>query len=247
MSRQSPQRAVLVMAKAPFPGEVKTRLANVIGPGAAAELQRAFLLDTLAALAGGTWAAGRSPRVGLVVPDRRHADALRTLIPSTFELMVQPRPGLMAGIAHAFSWAEDQGIALLAVTEADSPSLPPGHVAAAFELLEGVHRGVSLGPCDDGGYYLVAGTGLSAGTAADLFEGQSYESSTICAQTVARARSRGIYAALGPTWYDVDTVDELGRLQHELAGRDDGVEHTRRLLASWPPSAGRLDALLPSP
>ncbi|MGH2363856.1 MAG: TIGR04282 family arsenosugar biosynthesis glycosyltransferase [Chloroflexota bacterium] len=247
MSGQIRQRAVLVMAKAPFPGEVKTRLAEVIGAAAAAELQCAFLLDTLAALASGAWAAGVAARVGLVTPDRRHAAALRALVPANVELVVQPRPGLMAGIAHAFAWAAEQGIALLAVTEADSPSLPASHVAAAFELLAEIRRGIALGPCDDGGYYLVAGSALDAGSAADLFEGQRYDSSTICGQTVARARLLGLHAALGPTWYDVDTMDELGRLRRELAGRRDGLEHTRRLLASWQPSPGPLDAMLPSP
>jgi glycosyltransferase A (GT-A) superfamily protein (DUF2064 family) len=76
---------------------------------------------------------------------------------------------------------------------------------------------VVLGPCDDGGYYLI---GLKSPCSA-LFRGIVMSTSTVTAQTLERAQEQGLRAACLPRWYDVDTPEDLERLIDELCSRPD--------------------------
>ncbi|HEX6512036.1 MAG TPA: DUF2064 domain-containing protein, partial [Chloroflexota bacterium] len=107
------------------------------------------------------------------------------------------------------------------VGEADSPSLPPAYLEATFGLLSQPGTGIVLGPCTDGGYYLVAAAGLDPAMARALFEEPAYDGATICQATAERARQLGLWVEFAPEWYDVDTVEDLRRLQAELAQPDD--------------------------
>lgn len=221
------RRALVLMAKAPIAGEAKTRLGAAIGPELAAEVHAAFLEASLRT------ACGACDVVALMVPDARHAKALRPLVPGEVGVWVQGRPGLMAGISQAIERAMTEGAEEVVVGETDSPNLPPGHIATAFELLAGEDPGIVLGPCADGGYYLVGVTGLTPSLARELFEGEAYDGRTICRRTAERARSLGLAVEIGPEWYDVDTFDELQRLRAELALAPGGQLSTlRHLLAS---------------
>lgn len=205
------RRALVLMAKAPFPGEAKTRLAAVLGDEAAAAIHEAFLRASL-------WTAGEAcPLVALMAPDERHAERLRSLSPEGVQVWAQQRPGLMAGISQAFERATAAGAVDVLVGETDSPNLPLAHLEDAFRWLEQPGRGLVLGPCADGGYYLAGASGLDGATARALFEGEAYDGATICRRTAERARELGLWVELAPEWYDVDTVDELARLRRELA------------------------------
>ncbi|HLY66220.1 MAG TPA: hypothetical protein VKU60_11855, partial [Chloroflexota bacterium] len=66
-----------------------------------------------------------------------------------------------------------------------------------------------------------------------LFEGERYDSSTICQRTAARARELGLRVELGPEWYDVDTLDDLRRLEADLEGQSaNRLTTLRELLTS---------------
>jgi rSAM/selenodomain-associated transferase 1 len=222
-------RAIVLMAKAPLPGEAKTRLAAEIGPEGAAAVHRAFL-EQSTANAGRAIAAG--DLLALMCPDRTHADALRRLYPGA-HVWAQARTGLMAGISQAFERARALGAGSIVVTETDSPTLPAGHFAAAFEAMERPGPGIVLGPCADGGYYLVGARELTDATARELFEGEQYEGSTICRRTAERAGQLGLWVEFAPEWYDVDTLDDLRRLRSELDGaEDEGQSRLRNLLAN---------------
>jgi rSAM/selenodomain-associated transferase 1 len=210
------RRALVLMAKAPIPGEAKTRLAANLGDETAARIHQAFLETSLET------ARAACEVIALMAPDQRHAEGLESLVPRGVEVWAQQRPGLMAGISEAFERATAAGASDVIVGETDSPNLPERHVLAAFELLERPGSGIVLGPCADGGYYLVGAVGLNAATARALFEGEAYESSTICRRTAERARELGLWVALAPEWYDVDTIQELQRLRAELDTAPDG-------------------------
>jgi uncharacterized protein len=208
------------MAKAPVPGEAKTRLAAVIGPEAAAAVHTAFLQASVST----AMAVAREvdAYVALMCPDERHAKLLRELPLDGVAVWAQTRPGLMAGITEAFERAAALGSETVVVGETDSPNLPAAHLIGAFRLLTAEEPGIVLGPCADGGYYLVGGRLLAQAIARELFEGERYDSSTICRRTADRARELGLRVELGPEWYDVDTVDELRQLEAELAACSDG-------------------------
>lgn len=218
--RNLPTRAMVLMAKAPVAGEAKTRLAVAIGDEAAAQVHAAFLRASVGLVR--SVAAELDATVALMCPDERHAQLLRGLEFPNVEVWAQRRPGLMAGISQAFERAAAGGAQTIVVGETDSPSLPAAHLIEAFRLLAADGSGIALGPCSDGGYYLVGGHDLDPEAAMDLFEGERYDSDTICRRTAERAKQLGLWVELGPEWYDVDTVDELRRLERELEGCSDG-------------------------
>lgn len=112
--------------------------------------------------------------------------------------------------------------------DSDSPTLPVAFLEQAFRALDDPAVDVVLGPCDDGGYYLI---GLRAPCPA-LFRGIVMSTSTVAAETLERARARGLRVACLPSWYDVDTPEDLERLIQELHARpDDQARHTRAVLS----------------
>ena len=119
------------------------------------------------------------------------------------------------------------GYRQVVVTDSDSPTLPAAHLEQAFGELDDPAVDVVLGPCEDGGYYLV---GLKAPCSA-LFRGIVMSTSTVLAETLERAEEQGLRVACLHSWYDVDTYEDLGRLAEELASQPDHVaRHTRAFL-----------------
>ncbi len=215
----SGRKTIVIMAKAPIPGEAKTRLAVHVGNEAAAAIHHAFLQQTFDNALLAAEELGQAD-VAVMSPDHRHQAELRKLAPPAVRVWAQRRSGLMAGISEAFAQAFAEGADSVVVGESDSPNLPLRHMHESFRLLAqlaGDRPGIILGPCHDGGYYLVGGRGLAEEAARDLFEGQDYDGRTICLETAARATRMGLRVGHGPAWYDVDTIDELRQLRSELS------------------------------
>jgi glycosyltransferase A (GT-A) superfamily protein (DUF2064 family) len=111
--------------------------------------------------------------------------------------------------------------------DSDSPTLPVDCLVAAFAALDDAE--VVLGPCDDGGYYLI---GLTQ-PAPRLLREVPMSTPTVAADTLALATEAGLQVKLLPLWYDVDNLATLNRLRVELAGASNGVaRHTRTFLAT---------------
>jgi glycosyltransferase A (GT-A) superfamily protein (DUF2064 family) len=111
--------------------------------------------------------------------------------------------------------------------DSDSPTLPPDHVARAFVALE--EADVVLGPCDDGGYYLI---GLSAPNSRLLLDVQM-STPRVLEDTLILAREEGLSTELLPMWYDIDTVDSLHHLRQDLQRTSNSATFTRRWLSRW--------------
>lgn len=229
-SMRRTRRALAIMAKAPLPGQAKTRLAAVLGAAQAAELHCCFLLDTLAL-------RQRLTATDLFVccPAGEHAGLLASLLAplksAAPSILAQRSHGLLAGLSEAFELLSAAGYRRIALIDADSPTLPPEYLVEAFGSLE--RADLTLGPCDDGGYYLIAARRPHPWL---FLDGQGrprrYDAAHICAQTAALARAGGLRVATVEPWYDVDTLPDLERLRAELAGLPAGVAvHTRRWLA----------------
>lgn len=219
-----------LMAKAPLAGEVKTRLHEALRPEGAAALYRCFLLDTLAAMRRVREAR---PSVSLALAAaglRRSAhvfegfdlDGVFTIaqMGATLGQRLEACVDMLFGAGGALADA-------VVVIGADSPSLPVEHVRRAFELLEeSGPRRVVLGPAADGGYYLI---GVSA-PHAELFEGISWSTSEVLAETLRAAAGAGLEVELLPVWYDVDTPEELERLRGDLEAEPSVAPATARHL-----------------
>ena len=214
--------AVVVLAKAPRAGGVKTRLCPPLSPAAAARLYRCFLLDTLdrvQALGGVTPAVAYAPR-----------DARAFFAAARPGMLLVPQGGgdLGARMARVVERLLGRGFAAVVILGADSPTLPGSHLRAAVRLLGSAAADGVIGPSEDGGYYLI---GLRAPCPA-LFAGVSWSTRRVLAQTLAKARRAGRRLRLLPAWYDVDTVADLHRLAGELRRTRKSAPRTRRLLGT---------------
>ena len=209
--------AVAVMAKVPGMAVVKTRLHQSLGAERATELYRCFLLDRLGAVATLRDISGA---VAYTPPE---AEALmRTLAPPALTLVPQRGADLGERLSNILTDLLDLGhIAALAV-DSDSPTLPMAYVAEAVTVLSGAKCDVVLGPCEDGGYYLV---GLRAPQPA-LFEGIPWSTDAVFAMTLDKARARGLSVHLLPKWFDVDTEADLRRLHVDMTAGTHNPQRT---------------------
>src|SRR5262249_39512187 len=110
--------------------------------------------------------------------------------------------------------------------DSDSPTLPMAFVAEAADLLGRRQCDVVLGPCEDGGYYLI---GVRSPQPA-LFDGIVWSTATVFDTTLAKAKERHLSVHVLPNWFDVDTESDLTRLTVEIATANDGPPRTTAFL-----------------
>ena len=212
--------AVVVFAKAPRPGTVKTRLCPPLSPSAAARLYRCFLLDTLEgvrAIAGVAPVIAYAPRRARASFAAAHRGVL--LVPQTGR-------DLGARMANVFAHLFARGFEAVVIVGSDSPTLPADHLRAAVRTLQAGGADGVIGPSEDGGYYLI---GLRA-ACPELFAGVPWSTDRVLATTLQKARRVGQTLRSLPAWYDVDTPDDLRRLAAELRHTRVRATRTRALL-----------------
>ncbi len=226
--------AIAVIAKAPRPGHVKTRLQAILSPDDAARLGAAFLKDTLANLALAATHAPIAPVVAYA-PAGQEARFEGLLPPGTTLLLADGTNGEAPGVEGFGRVLLDttrglfaQGHQAICVLGADSPTLPTATlVQAATTLLAGNAEAV-LGRADDGGYYLLGLTEPRHDPYADI----AWSTDRAGADTRAaldRARLRTLEL---PGWYDVDDQQALARLVAELRADPAIAPATRAVAAS---------------
>ncbi len=183
---------LLVIAKAPVPGTVKTRLCPPCSPRQAADIAAAALSDTLAAVAN--------------TPAVRHTIVLsgRYAAPAGLRTVPQRGEGLAHRLANGYADTALPGVASLLVGM-DTPQLTP-------DLLTGVAGGLAeadavLGPAVDGGWWALA---LRDPCHADALREVPMSTPDTAQWTVDALRGRGLRVGYGPVLRDVDTaVDAL--------------------------------------
>lgn len=200
----APTDALIVFAKRPVPGEVKTRLLPALSAEEAAALYEAFLRDALAAY--------RRLDVALRLYLSPPAAALpEGLVPEGVSVHWQQGDGLGARMERAFVETFAAGAERAVIIGTDHPTLPLAFVAEAFARLEGPED-VTIGPSDDGGYYLLGMRDFHP----QLFRGMTYSHDRVFEETLARVPD-GATPVILPLWYDVDTPESLARARAELA------------------------------
>jgi rSAM/selenodomain-associated transferase 1 len=206
------------MVKHPRPGRVKTRLAAAYGLDAACALQRAFIVDLAARLAGTGW-----PTTWAVSPpDAPFAD----IVPGACCIGQRGRDlGARMAAATADLFADGPGPVL--VLGADTPHVALDAVRAAACALE-ARADVVLGPATDGGYWLV---GLRAPAPA-LFAGVPWGTASVLDATLARARAHGLDTRFVEAAFDVDEPADVLRLRDLLARGEVVLPETARVLAT---------------
>lgn len=212
--------ALIVVAKQPAPGRTKTRLSPPMSPDQASALYACFLLDTLEQIRQ----VSGIDRVIAYLPVEAHGH-FRELAPD-FQLIEQEGADLGARLDNALTSCLSRGYKQVAIMNSDSPTLPPSCLAGAFEALSD-GADVALGPCDDGGYYLIG----TKRPIPRLLREVRMSTPTVASDTLALAEAEGLRVRLLPTWYDVDDAASLARLVREVPQLEERVAaHTRRYL-----------------
>jgi rSAM/selenodomain-associated transferase 1 len=215
------ERVLVIMAKAPRPGAVKTRLTPSLPLQAAAALCRCLLEDTLA-LARSLG----SVEVAVMCPDS-DVNELASLAGQGARVVAQKGEGLAAGLTSVFAhFAGDQQRRVIAFNS-DSPHLPGSVLEDAFESLRA--HDVVVGPTHDGGYYLV-GAKTSHPT---LFAGDGLGTSSALERLLSRARVLELSVAFADPFYDIDLAVDLIRLAAELQQAPARAPRTAVWLKEW--------------
>ncbi len=212
--------ALLVMAKRPYPGRTKTRLMPTFSAAEAAQLYACFLQDIIVL-------AQSVPNVTpfIAYTPTNEAAYFREYFPDC-ALIAQRGETLNERLEDVLSTCWQQGFAMVCAMNSDSPTLPADYLAQAFVALEKEETDVVLGPCEDGGYYLIGWKRPYPRLIRDV----TMSTDHVLQDTLTIAKEMNLRVHLLPGWYDVDTAVDVARMEEEL-GRDTAVAlHTRQFL-----------------
>ena len=216
--------AIAVMAKAPRPGRVKTRLVPPLSPDQAMAMSGAFLRDITENIA----LAGRSVPIDGWIAYAPAGDAplFGDLLAENTRMMLAdgsgPMPGGVQGLGACLLQTVRElfarGYRGVCVLNADSPTLPTAFLVRMAEALLAPGERAVLGPAEDGGYYAL---GMQR-PRARLFAEIAWSTDRVAEQTRARAAELGLTLIELPPWYDVDDAASLQRLIGDIAAVPSG-------------------------
>lgn len=216
-----PAQRLLVFARLPELGKVKTRLADAIGPEKALAVYEAMLRDLLQSL-------GTVPAIEILWAPTPAADgdALRRAF-DDHSLAMQTGATLGDRLAMAFSERFFfHGARKIIAIGVDDPRLTPEAIDHAFGLLDSCDWVV--GPARDGGYYLI---GCRAAVfSSELFIDIPWGTAAVLQMTLDRIRRQENTVAMLPERYDIDLVEDLRRFALETTASDGELP---RLLRAW--------------
>ncbi len=197
--------ALVIFAKAPVPGQVKTRLCPPLTPDEAASLHGSLVLDAVER----SRAATKMDRFVACAPAADHV--FFKILEERYDVRLLDQVGedLGARMRRVFDILFARGYRRIVLAGTDVPRLPAATYGQARDLL-GSHE-VVLGPAVDGGYYLI---GLSR-PAPDLFAGIPWSTDQVLALTQEKAQALALATALLPTYRDLDTIEDLRALLRE--------------------------------
>jgi rSAM/selenodomain-associated transferase 1 len=219
-------RTLIVFAKEPIPGQVKTRLAASLGAVGACRVYRAFLVDVAQHLTKLRevrleWWVDGNPRN--IASEIQHARSDPTAPPVRFHR--QPEGELGHRLSRAFDEAFTAGGQPVVVIGTDCPLLGPTHLEDLFSAVE-ADADAALIPTRDGGYAALA----LAEPAPEAFTGIPWSTETVLELTLQALRTAGRTVLLLPTLYDVDTGADLTQLTEDLRTDPSAAPETAHVL-----------------
>jgi rSAM/selenodomain-associated transferase 1 len=198
-----PPKRLLVFARLPEHGAVKTRLASELGPDRALTIYSAMLRDALASI--GESKEDTEVEVLWAPTEAADGDALakafgdRSLAMQTGETLGDR---LSMAFSERFFFHRTERIIAVGV---DDPTIPRPLIDAAFELLESCDWVV--GPARDGGYYLIGCRGPAFES--EAFQEIAWGTSSVFKSTIAKIRAWQRNLAILPMRSDIDTAEDL--------------------------------------
>lgn len=218
------KEALVLMAKAPIEGQVKTRLIGTLTAEDAKLLYVAFLSDTFA-LMEAVMDEREDLSLVLCYTPEGEEEAFEEVEREGSLMIPQHGEDLGERLINCFSDVFALGFDSVIAIGGDSPTLPEEMIEEAFDSLE-TEKDVVVVPAEDEGYCLIGMRKLHR----QVFEEIPWSSREVMAATEARAKAAGLSLIVGPAWYDVDMPEELERLKKELAETKGTAKFTRRVL-----------------
>ena len=190
--------ALIIFAKAPVPGLVKTRLQTHLSAEECADLHASFIIGTIRIAK-----TVEGPDIYLFChPDIDNPFFQK--VSSDFGIKLMPQNGKDLGerMDNAIRDTLSAGHKKVLIIGSDSPDLPPEYIDEGFKRLDS--SDMVIGPSVDGGYYLLGGKrGLP------VFYGIPWSSNKVFEMTLNKAREHSLTFSILDEWYDIDTWEDL--------------------------------------
>ena len=198
-------KALIVFVKTPVKGNVKTRLQPDLAEEKIVELYKSFITEIISKclrLKGMDMFVGCAPT--------KNNDFLKKLS-LTYNIKTFNQRGSNLGekIVNAFRDYFKKGYKEIVLIGSDSPTIPTAYIKEAFSELK--RNDFVLGPCCDGGLYLI---GAKKRVIPEIFQNITWDTSEVLNEILKRANSLRIDFSLIPFWYDVDTIEDLKFLEN---------------------------------
>jgi rSAM/selenodomain-associated transferase 1 len=210
-----PRSALILFAKDPVEGQVKTRLSSLLDAPTTLSLYHHFLRDSIEMI-DSILEVDRF--IGIASdPKTSYFEEVSRDYP--IRLFIQEGENLGERMRQAFQDRFEEGYEHVVIIGADCPTLPAAYIEQALQS----EKEVVIGPSTDGGYYLIG----MRGKVTDIFEGVAWGTDQVLSETLNVLKDQQAEVDLLPVWYDVDLPEDLRFLKTHLewmvhAGLKDG-------------------------
>ncbi len=197
---------IIVFAKNPKAGYVKTRLNPPLDKNQSASLAESFLMDTINLVSK----IIKVNKKLLYYYPQNSTPYFKSVIKGNWTLELQKGKNLGERITNAIIRSMKREECPVIVIGTDSPALPAAYISEALKALDSVD--VVVGPCLDGGFYLVGVRQYHRG----LFRNIRWSSEYVLLDTIQNINKKKLTVRLLPMWFDVDDINGLLKLQNIL-------------------------------
>ncbi len=199
------KRAIIIMAKVPQAGNVKTRLQKFLSPENCESLAESFLKDAV------NKAASACENMFIAFFPPQEIQKLKKILPDKSTFIEQTGENLGEKMFNAFQFVFERKFDEIVMIGTDSPTFPFDYIEQAFEFLE-TNSEIVLGKTEDGGFYLIGLRVLRR----EIFENVAWSSPKTFEQVFENVRNLGLHLRETPGWYDVDEERDLIQLKIEI-------------------------------
>ena len=201
---QNSAQAVILFARDPVEGQVKTRLSSLLDAPSILSLYCHFLRDSIEKICS---VKDTDRFIGIASdPKTTYFDEVSQSYP--VRLFVQKGEDLGERMRQAFADRFEEGYERVVIIGSDSPTLPVAYIAKALQS----KKEVVIGPSTDGGYYLIG----MQGKMIDIFGSVPWGTDCVLSETLNVLKGQPAEAELLPVWYDVDLPEDLRFLKTHL-------------------------------
>ena len=222
-TKNSKSNCVLFFVKYPERGQVKSRLATEFDERITIKLYRSFVEDLLLMLTN----MNHPIMICYSPPDA--FDKFRTWLGAQHQYVPQRGSSLGNRMENGFLAAFTAGYEHVIIIGSDSPDLPSHLIATAFQKLK--EHDVVIGPCPDGGYYILGFSKLSYFPS--VFRDIKWSTEEVFSSTLKKLREGKLDVHVMPTWSDVDTLDDLYELFIRNKDKEFNTSGTMSLLSKY--------------